>query len=327
MLQFCLYFCISKHLPTFIKCDIIIFVKETNEIRMVHAYLFLSPDETTNFYHALCFAEKLLCENNCSCEQCGECKKILARTNPDLLIYPSGKNIVVDDVAGIIEKAYESPMNGKIKIFILKNIDNATVQAQNKILKTLEEPQSNSIFLLTATNENKILQTIISRTRREYLVPLEKNELESFLLNPSNLFKAYFDFNKKYLITEVETAVSNGDGWLGKTVDALESNTLSGKLKLSKELAEDFSSSKNLAEYSAKVLGFKDELKSLFEIFQSELRKKLVSVEGEKALAYCEMIELINNSCLELERNVSANLVVDNLLMKILEIKYNYNII
>lgn len=295
--------------------------------KLVHAYLFLSPDELNNFYHALTFASEILCEKNEICGECGDCKKIFAKTNPDLLIFPSGKNIVVDDAETIVEKSYETPMNGRVKVFILKNIDTATTQAQNKILKTLEEPESHSIFLLTATNENKVLQTIISRTQKEYLCPMMQDELEKFILNPPKLFREYFDFNKKFLANEIETAVKYGEGWLGKTIEALSSNTLLDKLKLADEIVSNFSSSKDFSKYSAKVVVYRDELRSFLEILETVLRQKLIVSPLDKSLAYGEIIEHINNAYLEIERNVSINLIIDNLLMKILETKYNNNLI
>lgn len=297
------------------------FKKDLQNDKISHAYLVISPDELFNKLVAIEMASFLLCENKSFCEECLNCKKTLAGTNPDLHIFPKSKNFLVDDAVAVIEKSYESPMIGNKKVFIINNIDLATFQAQNKILKTLEEPTQSNMFILTATNENKILQTVVSRTRKEYLLPLQQDEVKSLIDNAPENFKDLLPQRKNYIGNELFDAVSFGEGWIGKTFEALESKHFSEQKILARKIINAFSSSKEFAFYCSSVLKFKDEIPNFLQLLENEARNNLK--EDVNNLGYLEIIEEIQSCYVELERNVNVNLIVDNLLMKILEIKYN----
>lgn len=279
-----------------------------------HAYLFISQDETNNNIFVKELASLFLCENKSNCEICPSCLKISANTHPDVLQYPKNKNFLVDDANEIVSMALEKPMLASKKIIIINNIDNATVQAQNKILKFLEEPPKFVIFLLTAKNENKILPTIISRTRKIHLSPLNKEKIKNYILK----------------INRVDTknlndALEYGEGWIGKTLNALNNKFFIEEKNFAKRVASDFNSSKNLSIYSSEMLKYKDDIKTVLE---------LISKEFEKSLSYCnesqqgiiKIIDEINLANQNLDKNVNINLIIDNLLMQILEIKYLYQI-
>ena len=250
--------------------------------------------------------------------------KVLAKTNSDLNIYPNGKSVLVEDIESIIEKSQEKPMFGDKKIFIVKSIDNATFQAQNKLLKTLEEPPKNVIFLLTATNENKILPTIISRVRKEYLQKLDKTFIEQIITSPPEIFKDVIPANRKYIPNELKQAVNSGDGYPGKTLEFLNSTTFLTMFSTAQDIATKFMLSKELSSYSEKVVKFKDEIKLFLSLLQNVFEELLKTSNNKEG--YCQIILQINKSNLELDRNVNINLIIDNLLMKILEIKYYYKI-
>ena len=154
-----------------------------------HAYLFVSPGSTYNNLCAEIFASHILCENKNFCGACPSCQKSLAKTNLDLTTLPTGRTILAEDINLVVEKSLEKPMFGDFKVFILKEIDSATIQAQNKLLKTLEEPPRHVVFILTATNENKILPTIISRVRKIFLPRLNKKIVEEIILSPKRLLR------------------------------------------------------------------------------------------------------------------------------------------
>ena len=156
-----------------------------------HAYLFISPDLIYNNLCAEIFASHILCENKNFCGSCPSCQKSLAKTNLDLTVLPTEKTILAQDINLVIEKSLERPMFGDFKVFILRGIDSATIQAQNKLLKTLEEPPRHVVFILTATNENKILPTIISRVRKVFLPKLNKKAVEEIILSPPQYLKEF----------------------------------------------------------------------------------------------------------------------------------------
>lgn len=279
-----------------------------------HAYLFVSPDEMTNSYFAKAISKTLLCDNKNSCDTCPSCFKISANSHPDILAYPKGTSFVVDDANDINLHALERPMISDKKIIIINNIDLSTVQAQNKILKTLEEPPKSVIFLLTAVNENKILPTIISRTRKIRVGTVSKDNIKNYILQ-----------SRKADETILSKALKYGEGWLGKTINVLDNLRFLQKEELAKEIVFNFTSSKNLSAVSSKVISYKDDLKTILELVAKEFNKILISSEDnytkEGAVKIIEDINIANQN---LERNVNVNLIVDNLLMKILETKYQY---
>ena len=109
------------------------------------------------------------------------------------------------------------------------------------MLKTLEEPPKSVIFILTAQNENKILPTIISRSRKINLGPLTKNIIMDYIKNQ----------NKRYDELSLKNALDYGEGWIGKTINALENENFIQENKLVNDIVNYFNSSKDLSVYSS----------------------------------------------------------------------------
>ena len=300
------------------------FLQDLKQNKLSHGYLIISPDKLFNEIVATQMATILLCENNCSCEVCSHCQKMSAKTHPDFSVFPEGSTFLVDDAEAIVEKSTQSPMISDVKIFLIKDIDNATIQAQNKILKTLEEPTKSTIFLLTATNESKVLPTVISRTRKEYLTPLDGEKIKKLIEFPPNVLSSLFGEKRNYIGNEFADAISFGEGWIGKTLEILGNNSFKEEKNLAKQILNEFSSSKQLSLYSAKILELKNNLKSFLSLLENEFRFLLSSGSAQEKMLAIEVVGAIGNCFVELERNVSPALAIDNMLMKILEIKYNY---
>ena len=142
------------------------FVKDFMSGKLVQAYLFICEDALTCDLLTCEIAKLLACDVSNGCEICPSCKKINANSHPDVLMYPKGKNFVVEDANDIYGKVQVKPMFSKFKIFVLNNFDKATEQAQNKMLKIIEEPPANVIFLLSAGSESNVLHTITSRVQK-----------------------------------------------------------------------------------------------------------------------------------------------------------------
>lgn len=292
------------------------FYNNLSESKLSHAYLILSCDSLNNSLFANKIAQLILCDNKNACNVCPSCLKLIARSHPDVLIYPKGKTFIVDDAMSLGNHIVEKPMLGEKKVVIINNIDEGTVQAQNKILKSLEEPPLSTIFILTATNENKILPTIISRTRKIILSPVDLSSIKAYIekekpSTPTNLLKQALEY---------------GDGWIGKTLSILENEDFESAQQLAHEIVSSFSSSKLISTYSSKVLYFRPKFKEFLEILSREFSKILSKNKETSVQGIIEIIDAINLANQSRERNVNLNLIVDNLLMKILEIKYHYNI-
>ncbi len=113
-------------------------------------------------------AAALVCRSdNKPCGQCSQCRKAMQNIHPDIIEYiPSGsaKSFSVDTVREVINSAYMSPNEAQYKIYILADAHCMSEQAQNALLKILEEPPSYAVFIMTATSKNDMLETVLSRS-------------------------------------------------------------------------------------------------------------------------------------------------------------------
>lgn len=130
-----------------------------------HAYIFLGSDEDTT-QRAIDLAKKVNCENMdlAPCGFCKTCRKIQNKTHPDVAeIYPDGVSVKIEQIRKLILSLAEKPTEGAKKIYILHEAHTMTPQAQNALLKTLEDPIAESIVILLSNNLKKLIPTVISR--------------------------------------------------------------------------------------------------------------------------------------------------------------------
>ena len=106
-------------------------------------------------------ASKLFCVTGVGCGTCNQCVKIKAGSHPDFF-YIDEDSLKVDQARSIIKNAYTKPSEADFKFFIIDNAENMRVEAQNALLKAIEEPQ-NAYFVFLCENHRALLQTINSR--------------------------------------------------------------------------------------------------------------------------------------------------------------------
>lgn len=138
--------------------------------RVGHAYIFSGPAGIGKRTAAGIFAGLLLCMDLNDGEACGRCQACLLYgndSNPDFRrIRSEEASIGVDEIRKIQEDVVLRPMYSRRKVYIIENADTMTVQAQNCLLKTLEEPPPYVIIILTVSNYEAMLETIRSRSLR-----------------------------------------------------------------------------------------------------------------------------------------------------------------
>lgn len=137
--------------------------------KISHAYLFTGPRGTGKTSTARILAKSLNCQNGPTTKPCGECASCKDITNSvpiDVIEIDAASNRKVEDAQNILEKVQYVPVNGKFKIYIIDEVHMLSTHAFNALLKTLEEPPENVIFILATTEVHKVLDTIKSRCQR-----------------------------------------------------------------------------------------------------------------------------------------------------------------
>jgi DNA polymerase-3 subunit gamma/tau len=137
--------------------------------KLAHAYLFTGLHGTGKTSLARIFAKALNCDhpdNSEPCNNCRSCKEIINASSLDVLEIDGASHRGIDDIRNINETVGYATFNGKYKIYIIDEVHMLTKEAFNALLKTLEEPPSNTKFFLATTEAHKIPPTILSRCQR-----------------------------------------------------------------------------------------------------------------------------------------------------------------
>lgn len=156
--------------------------------KVSHAYIINGERSSGKEFIAKTFAMALQCENRQGiepCQECHSCKQALSGNQPDIIFVTHEKpgTIGVDDIRSQINgdvaiKPYSSPR----KIYIMNEGEKMTVQAQNALLKTLEEPPEYAVILILTTNVDSLLPTILSRCVVLNMKPVKDAQIKKFLM-------------------------------------------------------------------------------------------------------------------------------------------------
>lgn len=121
------------------------------------------------------------------CDVCRNCLSIEAGTHPDVYTVTGNKSIGVDEIRYIIERSFVRPYSSKYNIFIIDKAHTMTTEAQNAILKTLEECHEDNIFLLLSDSAGSLLPTIRSRAQVLSIKRAGEEELTDLLMRRYNI--------------------------------------------------------------------------------------------------------------------------------------------
>lgn len=300
---------------------------DRNRDMLSHAYMLECSDRFLLQHYALCMAQEIFClSEKTPCCECNNCNKVAHSNMVDLKLFPRDKSIVVDDINAIVDDAYQRPMDSDYKVYILNNFDEATTQAQNKILKTLEEPPHNVVFILTCVSSGAVLPTISSRVKT-----IAENLLDGKVAS-------------LYLTS---TGIKNAD-----SIVKVAGGNISTALKLSNSVDADkiidlvfrtltnLRSSADIIRFSSQITALKKDFLYFLDTMIRVLRD--ISVSGCRELinmqertqeiislsavyspvAVEKIVTKLSEIYTKLEFNCNLNGIVDQMLLDILEVKF-----
>lgn len=156
--------------------------------KISHAYIFYGERGSGKKTLADLFARALQCEagGDEPCNQCTSCKQALNGNQPDIIYVQHEKpNIIgVDEIRKQVNNDIAiKPYSSERKIYIIDEAEKMNVQAQNALLKTLEEPPTYAVIMLLTTNQEALLQTIRSRCVTLTIKPVQDMELQRYLMS------------------------------------------------------------------------------------------------------------------------------------------------
>lgn len=236
--------------------------------RMAHATLLSGESGIGKKTLARLLAQGLLCrgEGTRPCGQCRDCKRFLARTHPDALFpvpAPKEKNIKIDALRQVIDALSRHSLEGGNRVILIENAERMTPQSQNCLLKTLEEAEESTFFLLTADVESAILPTIRSRCRVIRMQPWRPERIEKTLLERS-------------VSPDRAHALSlYCEGSLGRALQMQEDETYWAARELARRSFLSIRRSADLATAAALLKDQKDSGDLLLDILEQETRALL----------------------------------------------------
>jgi DNA polymerase-3 subunit delta' len=200
--------------------------------RLIQNVLFWGEESIGKKTMALYLAERLLCQqrtkNNENCGQCQSCLMFKKNYHPDLLIVESQeKSISIEQIRQLINFFSLKPILASLKIAIIDEAEKLTVEAQNSLLKILEEPYFNDLIILITAYPQKLLPTIKSRLLNLRFIRAKNEEIREFLIEKMKIKQ-----EKAQLIAE------NANGKIGEAIKMLDDVYWQEKQEAKKKLKE-----------------------------------------------------------------------------------------
>lgn len=270
--------------------------------KVLHSYLFLGTEGIGKKEIAKEFARKILCLNDHSNEcKCKACLCFESDNHPDFnLINEQGETIKINQIREITNKIYEKPIISSKKVYIINDCEKMTEEAQNCLLKTLEEPPEYVCIILISSNENFILTTIKSRCMKISFKNISDEELKNYLLKNN-----YYD-----TITNSLLKLFNGS--IGMALKMRENQDLYNKVESIIRNIEN-------QDLIDTLLNYKDtyDKENIFNIL--EYMSVCFFEMAKENKKYIECISKVNNTVERLKSNGNFDMTLDNLFIGLWE--------
>ena len=300
------------------------FLQDLDSDRLFHAIMLINPDSEFLKTYSNLLAGEILARGSSDRERA--IAKVEKEIHPDLFVYGKDKPIDASIAKDIASGVFVAPYEGDRKVYIIDKFDEIMPAGANKLLKTIEEPPTGVTFILLVRNDSRVLQTLLSRSQKFYLEGYGLEQVASILKAKQV---------KDYDVISLESG--------GNLTDAIKLAGNKNSAKIATfvlDTLEDFRITTQLARFTMMAEEFKEtlpELMSFFSVICSlaiHVRAgKEISCTSEMRIAvnriariwnYRGLVSVIDASIealKKIESFVSTSNVIDQFLLKILEIR------
>ena len=287
-----------------------ILLKSLRNKTILHSYMFIGNEGIGKKLIAEQFAKMILCEDydTANSKECGKCKSCIEfegeNNNPDYkYIEPDGRTLKIEQIREMQNKIIEKPIISHKKVYLINDADLMTKEAQNCLLKTLEEPPEYIVIILIVNNESKMLTTIKSRCMKLQFQKISDNEIENYLKN---------NFSMENVSRNI---LKLCDGSIGKCIQVKEKNDEYNKVEnIMKNMNNTLTAMLKQSEIMYKN---KDNIMDYLEYMNVMLYN--FAKENVNNLKYINSIKLVEETKQRLNANANYDMTIDRLLFNMWE--------
>lgn len=279
-----------------------ILTKSITNKTISHSYLFVGIKGIGKKRFGTELAKNVLCLNNGQNDSCKSCIEFDSENHPDFLcIKPDENSIKIEQIRFLQKKIQEKPILSSKKVYIIDDADTMTQEAQNCLLKTLEEPPEYVLIILIGENENSFLSTIKSRCMIIHFQPIQNVQMKNYLEN-------------NYGFTNItDNQLDMFQGSIGKAI------LLKDKLEEYKEIEkmiQDLNKKDliDIMKYTELLYSTKEEVYEILEYMNIILLNK-----AKDNYLYTNCIKIVENTKKRLKQNANYDMCIDNLLFNMWE--------
>ena len=270
--------------------------------KVSHSYLFLGQEGIGKKMIAKEFAKGILCLNDDKyCNNCKSCLEFDGNNNPDFyIVEPEGNNIKIEQIRELQKKVQEKPIIATKKVYLIDNADLMTKEAQNALLKTLEEPPEFVTIILIGENDNAFLNTIKSRCMILHFNYISDTEIKKYL-------------EKNYDMKITPKMLDIFQGSIGKAIELKDKQE---QYLIIEEVIKNLENL-DLIEFIKKLdilYTSKDEILDILDYINIILLKK-----AKEDVKYTNCIEIVENTKKRINQNANYDMSIDNMLFNIWE--------
>lgn len=276
--------------------------------RIPNAYLFYGIPGIGKKLFAQTLVQWYFCleKKEVPCGKCAACERIEKHAHPDFYFLSSDEGqLKADGLRQMARQLYKSPLEAPIKAVLIDDAHDMTVQAANSLLKILEEPPANTLFILTAPNLFRILPTIRSRCRKLFFQAPSLEEGQAFLAQKTQLEPQM-----------IRNLLHGFDGSLGLSLKVTETgftDSLAQFQQMVKSAKVPFSQVVSTVE---EMVAQKVDLSLILEVLKKECVRESVS-DPASGNFHLKRFDSFSKAQRDIDRNLNKALVLENLILEL----------